>query len=619
MPRITNQCLEDIKTKVDILDVVSPYVTLKRSGSKWKGLSPFNSEKSPSFFVNVEKNLFNCFSSGKGGDAIRFIETVENVNFNEAIELLADRFNVPLEYEAGFGKNEDAAFSKKDLFGIHEVAAQYYHECFKGEKSAVDYWTGERSFTEKNAGENLIGYSPPSEKGLLKCLVDKGYKPEAIAKSGLYFAKNESYRIEHLFPRFRGRLMIPIRDIQGRIIAFTARKLITTPDDGPSSQSKYINSPETPVFYKSKVLFGLNQARTRVVKDKCFLLVEGQIDALRCHSEGILTAIAPQGTAITEDQLLLLKRYTPDYVECILDGDSAGQKAALRMLPMALRVQLPLRFVVMPEGMDPDTFILKNGVESFHAQRSRYKTPIAFAINSLSGDKSPSTSEEKLAVLQGLFPIIAECSSLVLRDEFLEETANTLRVNLAAILNDFERYQNKNSKPHALNNIAENVIQPDIISVENESGKLTTAEYDLLFLILHYENLSVSISQTVNSDWIKSTNSSGMFLQRLLVELQEELWSPEESIDHLLEDESDRNIYNRILSAEPNFDDPLKTANDIIRKLFKDYFNDKIKEMKMQLELIVRKGASLEERTALQRELTAARQLIKQIPKIEKV
>ncbi len=355
MPVIKPTCVRDLKLRVNLADVVSRVVTLRKTGARFKGLCPFHSEKTPSFHVDPEKGFYKCFGCGKAGDAITFVRETEQLSFTEAIEAIGQRFGVVIEYEEGSGPTREDRSLRQEIFDLHEQAAELFHETFKGAQATGDfmrsYWTGQRRFPLDLADEFKIGATAPDDSALAARLWKRRPSEDALRQCGLFFVRDSSaLTLGALRPRFRGRLMIPIRDHQGRVVAFTARQTSLTPEDDPAHEAKYVNSPETPIFTKGNLLFNLDRARGNVGDDRPFVLVEGQLDALRCWQVGLKTAVAPQGTSITESQLALLRRYHPQ-VECFFDSDPAGQKAALRFLPMALKAGIEARFLA-PAGAE---------------------------------------------------------------------------------------------------------------------------------------------------------------------------------------------------------------------------------------------------------------------------
>ncbi|TAG30916.1 MAG: DNA primase, partial [Verrucomicrobia bacterium] len=299
MPRLKDSCKQDLKLRISIVDVVARVATPRRAGgSKFKALCPFHQEKSPSFHFDADKGFYKCFGCGKAGDIFSFVQETEGLNFTEAVETLAQRFNVPLEYEEGVsGPSREERSLRQELFDLHEFATDHLHQAFKGAGEAAAwmrrYWTVERRFPSELADEFKIGLADPSGSGLGAAMLRKKFSEAAIRACGLFYLYDDALlTVQALRPRFRGRLMIPIRDHQGRVVAFTARQTALTPADDNSRDAKYVNSPETPIFSKSNLLFNLDRARAHVGEGKPFVMVEGQLDALRCWSVGLKTAIA---------------------------------------------------------------------------------------------------------------------------------------------------------------------------------------------------------------------------------------------------------------------------------------------------------------------------------------
>ena len=353
MPRLKESCKQDLKLRISIVDVVARVATPRRAGgNRFKALCPFHQEKSPSFHFNADKGFYKCFGCGKAGDIFTFVQETEGLNFTEAVETLAQRFNVPLEYEeGGGGPSREERSLRQELFDLHEFATEHFHQALKGPGEAAawmrDYWVKDRRFTAELADEFKIGLADATGGGLGAAVMRKKFSEAAIRQCGLFFIyEDQAITLHSLRPRFRGRLMIPIRDHQGRVVAFTARQTKLTPEDDPAREAKYVNSPETPIFTKGNLLFNLDRARAHAGEGKPFVMVEGQLDALRCWSVGLKTAIAPQGTSITEGQLILLRRYHTE-LECLFDSDGAGQKAALRLLPLALKTGIEVRFLTL--------------------------------------------------------------------------------------------------------------------------------------------------------------------------------------------------------------------------------------------------------------------------------
>ncbi|MBN2068238.1 MAG: DNA primase [Opitutales bacterium] len=585
MPLISRNCIEDIRNRIDIVDVVQNVVHLKRSGSSYKGLSPFTQEKTPSFFVHPDKQFFYCFSTSTGGDLFRFVQLTEDLDFTEAVEAIANRYGIPIEYEQGNGPSQESRSLRKEILEIHDQATHFYHAAFKADHQLSletrRYWLEDRKFSLELAEEFSIGFAPPKTDKLNILLKQKGFSMEAIKECGLFYAYGNESDPMQLKPRFRGRLMIPIREaVHGEVIAFTARKMPCTPSDDSSAEAKYINSPETKIFHKSDVLFNLERARREVAsKGGSFIMVEGQLDALRCWEKGLTTAIAPQGTSITETQLAKLKRYS-DHLEVILDGDNAGQKAALRMLPMAIEAGLEVQFISLPQGTDPDSLLIEEGVETFQERRNKKVSAMHFATETILPSPEQATAQHKAAAMRRLFEIIAKSDSEIVRNDYLQESAHLLGIDSNVAKTDFIRFIRNQSST--------NSMQQSIPEEKNSSReRLTTVEADLLYLVLHHDGLGERISEIINAEWIDTTTTEGRLLAHIVSDIQEDLW---EGIDHLitqLSDESRESEINMVyaLRAQTSSNDTSGAdLTNVFRTLFSKYRNRRLDEINRELQ-----------------------------------
>ncbi len=348
---IPEEVISEIKYRNDIESVISPYVSLKRAGKNLKGLCPFHNEKTPSFTVYPDSASFYCFGCGMGGDAFTFIKNIENLDYIEAVKLLADRSGITIPEE---GYDNSIQNLKKTILDINRETARYYHNflmTLQG-KWALDYFVG-RGLTVATIKHFGLGAAPDKWDGLLNHLRQMGFTEWEMEQANVV-AKSSSGRY---YDRFRKRIMFPIINLRGHVIAFSGRAL-----PGEENGKKYINTSDTLVFKKSQNLFGINFAKNNCADS--VILVEGNMDVISLHQAGFTNAVAPLGTAFTEDQVRLLSRYTKEIV-VTLDSDPAGQKAVMRALETMKNSGLPVRVLVLPEGKDPDEFIKKNGPARF--------------------------------------------------------------------------------------------------------------------------------------------------------------------------------------------------------------------------------------------------------------
>ncbi len=583
MPAIKPTCVRDLKLRVNIVDVVSRVATLKRAGARFKGLCPFHNEKSPSFHVDPDKGFFKCFGCGKAGDIISFVRETEQLGFTEAIEALGQRFNVPIEYEDGAGPTREERSLRQEIFDIHELAAEHYHQAFKADTTdgrwMRAYWTDNRKFSPELAEEFKIGCAPPADTGLSAALLKRKFTEDALRQCGLFFVREGVVlTLGALRPRFRGRLMIPIRDHQGRVVAFTARQTDLTPEDDPAREAKYVNSPETPIFSKSHLLFNLDRARTHAKEGHPFVLVEGQLDALRCWSVGLKTAIAPQGTSITEGQLHLLRRYHSQ-VECFFDGDSAGQKAALRFLPLALKTGFEVRFLgaAGDTKIDPDLLFREKGLRAYDELRDQSRTAMQFACASLLPDPNNAGAEQKNRAAQAIYDIIRQSESEVIRSQFLDEVATLLRLPLSALKKDFATANVQ--RPAPVERVEPGPVEPPPAPVQNTHSP----EQHLLLLILHYEQLGKPLCQHLPHDWIDNTQTAGALLNRFLAEFEQDAWPGKDHLDPLLETQEERALVASLLFESTELDEPQKVAAIGIQQLRARALEPRLRQIELAL------------------------------------
>jgi len=614
MPAIKPSCVRDLKLRVPIADVVSRVVTLRGAGShRMKGLCPFHNEKTPSFHVDTDKGFYKCFGCGQAGDIISFVRETEQLGFSEAVEAIGQRFGIEIEYEEGSGgPSREERSLRSELFELHELAAEHYHQAFRAHEPLGDfmrqYWSDARRFDLAIAEEFKIGaaHADASTSGpnsLAALLLKKRFSEEALRHCGLFFIRDGApISPTTLRPRFRGRLMIPIRDHQGRVVAFTARQTELTPPDDPAREAKYINSPETPIFTKGNLLFNLDRARTAVGEGRPFVLVEGQLDAIRCWSIGLKTAVAPQGTAITDTQLRLLRRYHAQ-IECFFDGDPAGQKAALRFLPLALRAGLEARFLVGPDSVknsgsdndnaapptppkldDPDSLFLAQGHAAYDALHDHSLSAMHYAARALLPEPATATAEEKSRAARALMEIIAAAESQVVQSEFVAEAAAQLRIAPHAMQRDFHHFKLQRGRGAAARAaLSDSRVEPDGEATQDSPGGLarsTTAtnpqnkrasgpspEEHLLFICLHFEPLGPALAQVLPHDWIDTRHAAGALLNRFLAEFEQANWPGRDHLDPLLETDAERALVTTLLFDPPAFEDPHKIASEALRLL----------------------------------------------------
>jgi DNA primase len=607
MPVIKKSCLEAIKLRVNLAEVVSRVVALKKAGgSRLKGLCPFHNEKTPSFNVDADKGFFKCFGCGKSGDAITFVKDTEQLSFTEAVEALGQRYNVAIEYENGAGPSREERSLRQELFDLHEQATAHFHEAFMGSGPAGDfmraYWVNQRKFAPEIAEEFKIGAAAADGGGLGAVILRKKYSEEALRQCGLFFIRDDAMiTTGGLRCRFRGRLMIPIRDHQGRVVAFTARQTSLTPEDDPAHEAKYVNSPETPIFTKGHLLFNLDRARTAVGEGKPFVMVEGQLDAIRCWSVGLKTAVAPQGTAITEGQLALMRRYHVG-VECFFDGDTAGQKASLRLLPMALKAGIEVRFlsVAGDAKVDPDLLFMERGLAAYEEIRKTSLSAMAYACKAALPNPAGASSEQRSRAAQTVLGIIAAAESEISRAAFISEAAALLSLPASALQGDLRKIVAR--------------VDPAARRAEpapaQQSAGVVTPEHDLLRLCLHFESLGRPMSSAIPHEWIDRRQPEGVLLNRFLGELENGNWPGRDHLEGLMESDDEKSLVASLLFDVPEIDDPFKVAREGILRLRNRAIEPRIRQI--ELALATTTADFNDDSSSLLRELSELRRQLRQ-------
>ena len=384
--RYPPQVLEEIRTRLPVSAVVGKRVRLKKAGREWKGLSPFNAEKTPSFYVNDQKQFYHCFSSGKHGDIFTFLMETEGLSFPEAVERLAAEAGVPLPKLSHEDRAEEV--KRKSLYDVMELAAEFFEHSLQGRfgAKARDYLAG-RSLSRDTQQRFRIGYAPPERYALRDHLAGKDVSIDMMVEAGLLYS-GEDVKIP--YDRFRDRVMFPICDMRGRVVAFGGRAMSA---DVPA---KYLNSPDTPLFNKGRLLYNYHHARQPAHDRGTVIAVEGYVDVISLAVAGFPNAVAPLGTALTEDQLALLWRMAEEPILCF-DGDKAGRRAAYRALDTALpnlAAGKSLRFAILPEGQDPDDLARAGGALRWNGCWPR---PGRWSTSSGRGSRRPGPSTPRSA------------------------------------------------------------------------------------------------------------------------------------------------------------------------------------------------------------------------------
>ena len=472
---IPEDIINEIKYRNDIETAISSYVNLKRRGKNLVGLCPFHSEKTPSFTVYPENGSFYCFGCGVGGDVVTFTGLIENLDYIESVKLLAERSGVTLPQD---GYDDSMQKLKNKIYDINRDTARFFHSFLMSEegKWALDYLLG-RGLTLKIIKHFGLGAAPDSWDMLIKHLKEKGYKEADMLAAGVVGKSQKGT----LYDRFRKRVMFPIINIRGNIIAFSGRAMPGEDKQG----GKYVNTSDTPVYKKSSNLFGMNFAKN--VCSERVILVEGNMDVISLHQAGFTNAVAPLGTAFTMEQANLLARYTKEIV-LTLDADAAGQKAIKRASELLENTGLKTRVVVIPEGKDPDEFIKKNGPDRFRALLEGAVSDIEYKLLTAAKDINLESEDGRLRYLSAAAEIVAGSDDVMTRDIYIGRLSEKYGVSRTALNAKVEEIRKKNIRISKKKEIAD-IIRPkftrdDINPERRRSPKATAAEETLIAVLL---------------------------------------------------------------------------------------------------------------------------------------
>lgn len=451
---ITRDTIEEVKNRIDIVDVISDFVTLKKSGANYKALSPFASEKTPSFFVVPAKGIFKDFSSGKGGDAFTFVMEHEKLSYAEAIRYLAKKYGVEIKEDKLSDESQAEQSEREGIYILMNFAKDYYKRILstdeEGRSIGLSYFR-ERGFNDKAIEKFELGFALEGWENFSKEALSKGYNKDLLEKTGLVVKKEDGSS----YDRFRGRVIFPVHNISGKVIAFGARMM-----GKDKNQPKYINSPETDIYHKSDVLYGLYQGKNAIRQQDVCYLVEGYTDVISLHQSDVENVVSSSGTALTESQIKLIHRFTEN-VTVLFDGDSAGIKAALRGIDMILKSGLNVRVVLFPDGEDPDSYSRKVGTTEFQKfLKEKTQDFVSFKAG-LFAKEAAGDPIKKAESIKEIVTSIALIPDPVKRSVYIQETSSLLKISESVLLTELNKIriqERRKDEKESLKEIAERGI-----------------------------------------------------------------------------------------------------------------------------------------------------------------
>lgn len=550
MVRYSDELLDEIKSKNDIVDIVSQYVVLKRAGRNYMGLCPFHKEKSGSFCVSPDKQIFHCFGCGVGGNVFHFISKIENVNFKESVELLASRAGIELPTSDNF-EDDKLAKLKSRVYEVNKCAAEFYHQnLYKPTAKPAQDYVKKRRLDNKTLKAFKIGYSGRLNELYME-LKSKGFSDEEILASCLVNKNQDGKFID----RFRNRLMFPIVDTRERVIAFGGRVL-------DNSKPKYINSPEDIVYSKGRHLFAFNLAKKN--NPKTIIMVEGYMDAVSLHQRGINNAVASLGTALTEAQGRLLRR-SCEKVIIGYDADGAGQAATLRGLEILQNLGCDIRILQIEGAKDPDEFVVKYGAERFQRYVNQAISLVEFKVKMLKKDLDLDNVNDKIKFLNAVANILARVDNSMEREIFIDKISLEYKVSKEAI------YAQVNKILYA-NNKSEQKLEKKVMPIKQNSTIVEDQEIDyktkktealVIYLLINYQEKSfIKLKKLIEENVIKIERNK-IIINKLYEEHEKGNINIENILD-LFEDENIVNYLSGIMSSDFEITDVDKCIDDIV-------------------------------------------------------
>ena len=593
MARYSEEIINEVRQSNDIVDVISQYVHLKRSGRNFFGLCPFHNEKSPSFSVSPDKQIFHCFGCGVGGNVITFISKIEGLNFIETVQMLAERANIQLP------TLENNIDSKKEIlkdkvYKVNEFTAEFYHQnLYKPQAKPAQEYVKKRQLSNETLKSFRIGFSGRFDE-LYKELKKQGFNEEEILESGLVNKNDRGQYID----RYRNRLMFPICDARGKVIAFGGRVL----DD---SKPKYINSPENIVYSKGRNLFGLNVAKKGDTKR--LLIVEGYMDVISLHQRGITNVVAPLGTALTEQQGWLLRK-NAEQIILSFDSDAAGLQAKLRALDILQNMGCDLRILQMEGAKDPDEYILKYGNVRFQALVDKALSVIEFKVKVLKKDLNLENINDKIKFLNEIAKLISNVDNNIEREVYIEKIAKEYDISKEAIYAEVNKLTYKNIKSEKILEKSKPIITHRKEEKKEVSQTIKRRENTIISILLTGD---LSIYEIIKQN-IKPEDFQDEVNANIAKKLYEEFEKGNSNIGGIIDklSEEEQNHVTAILAEDYGIENTEKAIDDLL----KNYEKEKLLERKQEIIKLRGENISKEEQEKLLKELN---EIIYKIAKIK--
>ena len=472
---ISKETIDKVFEYARVEEVISDFIALKKTGANFKGLSPFTNEKTPSFIVSPSKQIWKDFSSGKGGNVIAFLMEHEQFNYPESIRYLANKYNIEIIETTNKSENVEERNVRESLFIINSYAQEFFQNILSKEDNTRDYLI-DRGLSDSTIENFSIGFSPDLKNSFYKNASENGFTKDYLIETGLVISNEDTH-----FDRFRGRIMFPIKSISGRILGFGGRII-----DSNKKIAKYINSPESKIYNKSKTLYGIYESKQFIVKDDVCYLVEGYMDVVQLHEHGIKNVLASSGTSLTKDQIILIKRLTSNIV-ILFDGDEAGLSASLRSIDMILEEGLNVRICPFPDGEDPDSFVKKNKRDKMVAYIDEQSKDLIDFILSINKEYK-NDEDKKVALIKSILKSISLIPDSLKQEVYIKKLSSVLSIDESSLFRSFSTIETgkKIQKAKTRNYSRNNVLKVETSKKENTSEYIYQLERQIISILLKY-------------------------------------------------------------------------------------------------------------------------------------
>ena len=536
---ISKETIDKVFEYARVEEVISDFIALKKTGANFKGLSPFTNEKTPSFIVSPSKQIWKDFSSGKGGNVIAFLMEHEQFNYPESIRYLANKYNIEIIETTDKSENVEERNARESLFIINSFAQEYFQNILSKEDIVKDYLIN-RGLSDSTIDNFNIGFSPDSKNSFYKNSIENGFARDYLIETGLVISNEDNY-----VDRFKGRIMFPIKSISGRILGFGGRII-----DSNKKLAKYINSPESKIYNKSKTLYGIYESKQFIVKDDVCYLVEGYMDVVQLHEHGIKNVLASSGTSLTKDQIILIKRLTPNIV-ILFDGDQAGLSASLRSIDMILEEGLNVRICPFPDGEDPDSFVKKHKRDkmiNYIDEQSKDLIDFKLSVNK----EYENDEDKKVYIIKSILKSISLIPDSLKQEVYIKKLSSVLSIDESSLFRSFSSIETakKIKKTKTLNYSRNNLLKVKTSKKENRSEYIYQLERQIISILLKY-----GAEEILFEDIILNKNEKGDIVEnkkeirsKVFEKIYLDLQQDEIEFTH----EPFKEIYNKLINSFHN-------------------------------------------------------------------